>query len=86
MGIGRGHRNIGSNKMAGKKPTTKKSTTPKRVVPEHKISLTEFANDDKIEKFIIAGFRVWITREKKMNINTRTRSDWKKLYEQYLHE
>ena len=68
-----------------KNTTTPKSTT-KKVMPKHKISLTEFANDEKIRKFIIAGFRVWITREKKMNINTRTRSDWKKLYKQYLSE
>ena len=64
--------------------TTKATTPIKRVVAEHKISLTEFAKDEDIKKFIIAGFRVWITREKKMNINTRTRNDWKKLYKQYL--
>lgn len=63
-----------------------KKNAPKKVMPKHKISLTEFANDEKIEKFITAGFRVWITREKKMNINTRTRSDWGKLYKQYLSE
>lgn len=60
--------------------------TNKKETPKHKISLTEFANDEKIEKFIIAGFRVWLTREKKIGINTRTRSDWKKLYKQYLSE
>lgn len=74
------------------KPKSKKTDAPaptsttKKVMPKHKISLTEFANDGKIRKFIIAGFRVWITREKKMNINTRTRSDWEKLYKQYLSE
>lgn len=71
--------------MANKKSTKKKGTT-KRIVPEHMISLTEFALGEKIEKFAIAGFRVWITREKKMNINTRTQSDWKKLYKQFLYE
>lgn len=71
--------------MANKNSSKKKGTT-KRIVPEHKISLTEFASGEKIEKFAVAGFRVWITREKNKNINTRTRSDWKKLYKQFLYE
>ena len=77
------------NDVTDKRKTAKttKATTPiKREVAEHKISLTEFAKDEDIKKFIVAGFRVWITREKKMNINTRTRNDWKKLYKQYLSE
>lgn len=71
--------------MANKKSTKEKSII-KRIVPEHMISLTEFASGEKIEKFAVAGFRVWITREKNKNINTRTRSDWKKLYKQFLIE
>lgn len=54
--------------------------------PLHKISLTEFANSEGIPKFIVTGFKAWITLQKKMKVSTRTKAEWKKLYNKYLSE
>ncbi len=56
----------------------------KKENPKHLISLTQYAHDKGIQKFVIPSLRVWLTKEKGMKNNTRTKIEWEKLYKQYL--
>ncbi len=58
----------------------------KNIVSKHRISIAEFQRKDEkidISNVALAGFKAWLKARNK-KLNTRTFTEWKKLYETYL--